>query len=83
MPGRSDPRAALELASAACPQTPFVGVFATICEEINAHMMRGGAVECVLKERMALLPRAVQRAMGEKARQAESPPPIPPLKARP
>jgi len=45
VPGRSDPRAALELASAACPQTPFVGVFATICEEINAHMMRGDAVE--------------------------------------
>ena len=63
-----NPGAALELASAASPETPFGDVFATVCEEIKAHMMRGGDVEYVLNQRMALLPRAVQRALGEKAR---------------
>ena len=61
--------AALELATAACPQTPFVGVAANVSEEVAAQLMRGGAVQAVLKERMAQLPRAVQRAISEKAPQ--------------
>jgi CheY-like chemotaxis protein len=66
-----DARAAHELARVACPRTPFVGVSAIISEEVTAQLMRGGAVQSVLKGRLARLPHAVQRAMSEKPRRAE------------
>jgi len=66
-----DARAALELARAARPQTPFVCVSGTIGEEVTVELLKGGAVDLVLKDRMARLPFAVQRAIDEKARQRE------------
>ncbi|MFA4966141.1 MAG: response regulator [Thermoleophilia bacterium] len=69
-----DARAALELATAACPRTPFVCVSAAIADEIAAELLKGGAVEVVLKERLGRLPIAVERAIAAKARQGEPPP---------
>jgi len=61
--------AALELATAACPLTPFICVSGTIGEEATVELLKEGAVDCVLKDRLARLPFAVQRAIDEKARQ--------------
>jgi PAS domain S-box-containing protein len=64
-------RAALELARVACPLTPFICVSGTIGEEATVELLKEGAVDCVLKDRMARLPFAVQRAIDEQARQRE------------
>jgi putative nucleotidyltransferase with HDIG domain len=66
-----DARAALELAKAARPQTPFVCISATIGEEVAVELLKGGAVDLVLKERMSRLPFAVQRAIDEKAHERQ------------
>ena len=69
-----DPRAALELATAACPRTPFVCVSATIADEVATKLLKGGAVDVVLSDRLARLPFAVERAINEQTRQEEPPP---------
>jgi len=66
-------RAALESARAACPQTPFVCVSAAIADEVAAELLKGGAVDVVFEGRMAGLPCAVERAIGEKTRRPEPP----------
>jgi PAS domain S-box-containing protein/putative nucleotidyltransferase with HDIG domain len=62
-----DAHAALKLATAACPQTPFVCVSTAIAEEVTVELLKGSAVDLVLEDRMARLPFAVQRAIDEAA----------------
>ena len=59
--------AALKLANAACSSTPFICVSGTIGEEATVELLKQGADDCVLKDRMGRLPFAVQRAITEKA----------------
>jgi PAS domain S-box-containing protein len=66
-----DARAALELARTSCPQTPFPCVSATIGEKVAVDLLKGGAVDLVLKDRLARLPLSVERALDEKARRRE------------
>ena len=63
-----DAHGALELAKAAHPDTPFICVSGTIGEEATVELLKQGADDCVLKDRMARLPFAVQRALDERAR---------------
>jgi DNA-binding response OmpR family regulator len=53
LPGFDAP-AALELAKAACPGTPFICVSATIGEEATVELLKQGADDIVLKGRLAL-----------------------------
>ena len=62
-----DAHAALELAKAACPTTPFICVSGVIGEEATVELLKQGADDCVLKDRMARLPFAVQRAIDDRA----------------
>ena len=58
---------ALALAGAACPDTPFICVSGTIGEEATVELLKEGADDCVLKDRMGRLPFAVERAIEERA----------------
>jgi PAS domain S-box-containing protein len=60
-----DAHAALELAKSACPTTPFVCVSGTIGEEATVELLKQGAADCVLKDRLGRLPFAVERAIAE------------------
>jgi diguanylate cyclase (GGDEF)-like protein/PAS domain S-box-containing protein len=62
-----DALGALELASAACPTTPFICVSGAIGEEVTAELLRNGADDVVLKDRLARLPFAVENAIDERA----------------
>ncbi|HEX7603790.1 MAG TPA: response regulator, partial [Polyangiaceae bacterium] len=62
-----DAHGALELAKVACPGTPFICVSGTIGEEATVELLKHGADDCVLKDRMARLPFAVQRAIDDRA----------------
>ena len=64
-----DARGALELANAACPETAFVCVPGTIGEEATVELLKQGADDVVLKDRLARLPFAVERAVVERARE--------------
>jgi len=66
-----DAHGALELANAACPDTPFICVSGKIGEEATVELLKKGADDCVLKDRLGRLPFAVQRAVDERA-QAET-----------
>ena len=66
-----DAYGALELAQAACPETPFICVSGTIGEETTVELLKAGADDCVLKDRLARLPFAVRRAIDERI-QAET-----------
>jgi len=61
-----DPRSALRAALGCAPQTPVVCVAGTIGEETAVDMLKLGASDYVLKDRMARLPAAV-RAVLERA----------------
>jgi putative nucleotidyltransferase with HDIG domain len=63
-----DAHGALELKRGACPTTPFICVSGTIGEEATVELLKQGADDCVLKDRMARLPHAVQRAIDDRAR---------------
>jgi PAS domain S-box-containing protein len=63
-----DAHAALALAQAANPSTPFICVSGTIGEEATAELLKQGAADVVLKDRLARLPFAVERALAEAAR---------------
>ena len=66
-----DAHGALELAKAAQPDTPFICVSGTIGEEATVELLKQGADDCVLKDRLRRLPFAVQRALEEAARRRE------------
>jgi PAS domain S-box-containing protein len=55
----------LQIARRECPQVPFIFLSGIFGEEQAVEMMRLGAVDYVLKQNLALLPKAVQRAMDE------------------
>jgi PAS domain-containing protein len=65
-----DAHGALELANAAWPRTPFICVSGTIGEEATVELLKHGADDCVLKDKMGRLPFAVERAIEERAHAA-------------
>jgi CheY-like chemotaxis protein len=58
---------ALELATTVSPSTPFICVSGLIGEEATVELLKHGADDCVLKDRLARLPFAVQRAIDDRA----------------
>ena len=62
-----DAHAALALAQAVSPFTPFICVSGTIGEETTVELLKQGAADVVRKDRLARLPFAVERAMAEAA----------------
>jgi signal transduction histidine kinase/ActR/RegA family two-component response regulator len=66
MPG-FDGASACTLAQRICPATPFVFLSGTVGEERAVMLLREGATDYVLKDRMARLGSAVQRAREEAA----------------
>ncbi|WP_339383248.1 response regulator [Oculatella sp. LEGE 06141] len=57
--------AALDIARSRCPDVPFVFVSATLGEELAVEMLKNGAIDYVLKQRLGRLVPAVQRALRE------------------
>jgi DNA-binding NtrC family response regulator len=71
-----DGLSALEVAHARCPEVPFIFVTGAMGEEVAIESLRRGATDYVLKDHLAKLVPAVERALGEaeaavKRRQAE------------
>lgn len=64
LPGFSGSEA-LHEARQLAPQTPFIFLSGVYGEENAVNMMRSGAIDYVLKQNLALLPKAVARALGE------------------
>ena len=64
LPGFSGSQA-LQEAQRLAPQTPFIFLSGVFGEEHAVNMMRSGAVDYVLKQNLRLLPKAVERALGE------------------
>jgi putative nucleotidyltransferase with HDIG domain len=62
-----DAVAALDLTRAALGDVPFICISGTIGEEMTVELLRRGADDCVVKDRMARLPHAVDRAIEERA----------------
>ena len=62
-----DAHGALELVKAAYPGTPFICVSGTIGEEATVELLKSGADDIVLKDKMARLPLAVQRAIDDRS----------------
>lgn len=58
---------ALALVREVAPEIPFIIVSGTVGEEVAVEAMRGGAADYVLKDRLSRLPRAVERALRERA----------------
>ena len=56
---------ALQLAVDICPNVPFICVSGSIGEETASKLIKQGAVDYILKNRIARLPLAVQRALDE------------------
>ena len=56
---------ALQLAVDICPDVPFICVSGSIGEETASKLIKQGAVDYILKNRIARLPLAVQRALDE------------------
>lgn len=57
---------ALAIASRKAPQTSFILVSGVMGEELAVSSIRQGATDYILKDRLARLPEAVQRALEEK-----------------
>jgi len=64
-----DAHGALQLARVAYPTMPFICVSGKIGEEATVELLKEGADDCVLKDHLARLPFAVQRAIDERARE--------------
>lgn len=62
-----DAHRALALARSMKPDTPFICVSGTIGEEATVELLKHGADDCVLKDRMARLPFAVESAIADRA----------------
>ena len=56
---------ALRLCNEICPDVPFICVSGSIGEETAIELIKQGAVDYVLKDRLARLPSAVRRALDE------------------
>src|SRR5207245_7805185 len=66
-----DGLAALKLAQERHPETPFIFVSGTMGEEAAVESLKQGATDYVLKDRLARLASAVERALREAREQAE------------
>jgi PAS domain S-box-containing protein len=64
LPGSSGAQV-LETARQCAPRTPFIFLSGIFGEEHAVAMMRQGAIDYVLKQNLALLPKAVNRALAE------------------
>lgn len=62
-----DAVAALDMSRAAQEDIPFICLSGTIGEEMTVELLRRGADDCVIKDRMARLPHALDRAIRERA----------------
>lgn len=60
-----DAFAALRWAKEICPDVPFICVSGSIGEETAVELLKLGAVDYVLKDRLVRLPSAIKRALGE------------------
>ncbi len=56
---------ALELAKEICPEVPFICISGTIGEDKAVELLKQGATDYVLKDRMERLPFATKRALDE------------------
>ncbi len=56
---------ALELSSEICPEVPFICVSGSIGEETAIELIKQGAVDYILKDRLVRLPLAIKRALDE------------------
>lgn len=63
--------AALDLARAHQPDTPFIFVSGAMGEEFAVETLKSGATDYILKQRLTRLPAAVKRALSEKREKAE------------
>jgi DNA-binding NtrC family response regulator len=63
---------ALAIAREKCPEIPFIFVSATIGEDTAIETLKNGAIDYVLKHRLARLIPAMERALHEAAEHAES-----------
>jgi len=66
-----DGTAALEIAKRLTPGVPFIFVTGTMGEEVAIDMLKQGATDYVLKNRLARLTPAVNRALSESAQRRE------------
>lgn len=57
---------ALKLASRYCPDVPFICVSGSIGEILAIELLKNGAIDYVLKDRLERLPFAIKRAIQEK-----------------
>jgi light-regulated signal transduction histidine kinase (bacteriophytochrome) len=55
--------AALRLAMEICPRVPFICVSGSIGEDAAVELLKNGAVDYILKDRLIRLPSAIQRAI--------------------
>lgn len=60
-----DAFAALHLRNEICPDVPFVCVSGVIGEETAIELMKNGAVDYILKDKLKRLPFAIKRALDE------------------
>jgi two-component system, cell cycle sensor histidine kinase and response regulator CckA len=58
---------ALKIAREKCPDIPFIFVSGTLGEEVAVTTLKSGATDYILKDRLARLPLAVERAVEERA----------------
>ena len=56
---------ALEISTELCPHIPFICISGSIGEEIAIELIKKGATDYVLKDRLVRLPLAIQRALDE------------------
>jgi two-component sensor histidine kinase len=66
-----DGMTAVEMASKAVPEIPFIFVSGVLGEEIAIESFRHGATDYVLKQRLIRLPAAAERALAEAREKAE------------
>ncbi len=69
LPGM-DAHEAFDLARQACPEIPFIFVSGTLAEDMAIEMLKQGASDYVLKQRIQRLVPAVRRALKECAERA-------------
>jgi PAS domain S-box-containing protein len=62
---------ALELVRSHAPQLPFILVTGALGDERAVELLRSGATDFVLKDRLARLAPAIQRALSERAEQRQ------------
>jgi PAS domain S-box-containing protein len=56
---------ALKLCKEICPKTPFICISGSIGEETAIELIKEGAVDYILKDRLTRLPSAIKRALDE------------------